>query len=456
MHMLFTLEDLSKWFPKNQGNINKETAIKEITTDSRKEVKDSLFVPIVGEHFDGHQFAEQAVENGAVALFWNEERELPSTLPGDFPVFLVKDTLDSLQKLASLYRDQINPIVVGITGSNGKTTTKDLVTTVLKSKYITHSTKGNYNNHIGLPLTILSMSRDTEVLVLEMGMSNFGEIDLLSRIARPNFAIITNIGESHIEFLGSREGIAKAKMEIINGLQDNGTIIIDGDEELLKSLHQKPKVIKCGFKERNDFKIEDSKVTSKETIFKLSDGATYHIPLLGKHHAKNACYAIALAYCVGINAKQRQQALKFVQHTSMRFELLKGKNEVSIINDAYNASPTSMKAAIKVVKELNGFKDKVLVLGDVLELGEFSKSLHETVAEAIGEPITTVFTFGTMSKVISDKVKKDKGNKIKTAHFDTKEELMEALQPFLNNQSLVLFKASRGLKFESFVNELIN
>ncbi|WP_068672477.1 UDP-N-acetylmuramoyl-tripeptide--D-alanyl-D-alanine ligase [Oceanobacillus sp. Castelsardo] len=454
--MLFTLKDLSKWFPKNQGSINKEIGIKEITTDSRKETKNSLFIPIVGENFDGHQFVEQAVKNGAVALFWNKDQKLPSTLPKDLPVFLVEDTLHSLQKLAVFYRNQINPIVIGITGSNGKTTTKDLVTAVVKSNYITHSTKGNFNNHIGLPLTILSMNRDTEVLILEMGMSNFGEIDLLSKIARPNFAIITNIGESHIEFLGSREGIANAKMEIINGLEKDGTIIIDGDEELLESLHQKSKVIKCGFKESNDFIIEDAKVTLKDTIFTLSDGATYHIPLLGKHHAKNACFAIALADCLEIDIKERRRALQSVQHTSMRFELLKGKNEVSIINDAYNASPTSMKAAIEVVKEMDGFMDKVLILGDVLELGQLSESLHETIAEVIEAPISVLFTFGSMSKVISNKVKEDKGNKIKTAHFDSKEKLLEALQPFLNNQSLVLFKASRGLKFETFVNELVN
>jgi UDP-N-acetylmuramoyl-tripeptide--D-alanyl-D-alanine ligase len=454
--MLFTLEDLSKWFPKNQGSINDEIGIKEITTDSRKTAKNSLFIPIVGEHFDGHQFVEQAVNNGAVALFWNVNRKLPSTLPKDLPVFLVEDTLRALQKLAGLYRDQVNPIVVGITGSNGKTTTKDLVTAVVNSKYITHSTKGNYNNHIGLPLTILSMKRDTEVLILEMGMSNFGEIDLLSKIAKPNYAIITNIGESHIEFLGSREGIAKAKMEIINGLEENGTIIIDGDEELLEPLHQKSKVIKCGFKESNHFKIEDNKVTLKDTIFELSDGISYHIPLLGKHHAKNASYAIALADCLGIKNEQRQQSLQLVEHTSMRFELLKGKNEVAIINDAYNASPTSMKAAIEVVKEMDGFKDKILVLGDILELGEHSQSLHETIAEVIGDPITVVFTFGAMSEVISNKVKEHNGNKIKTEHFNSKEKLLKALQSYLNNQSLVLFKASRGLKFESFVNELVN
>lgn len=454
--MLFTLEDLSKWFPKNQGSINNEISIKEITTDSRKTAKNSLFIPIVGELFDGHQFVEQAVNNGAVALFWNEERKLPSTLPKDLPVFLVGDTLHALQKLAGLYRDQVNPIVVGITGSNGKTTTKDLVTAVVKSKYITHSTKGNYNNHIGLPLTILSMKRDTEVLILEMGMSNFGEIDLLSKIARPNYAIITNIGESHIEFLGSREGIAKAKMEIINALEENGTIIIDGDEELLEPLHQKSKVIQCGFNESNHFKIEDNKVNLKDTVFKLSDGATYHIPLLGKHHVKNASYAIALADCLGIKKEQRQQSLQLVEQTSMRFELLEGKNDVAIINDAYNASPTSMKAAIEVVKEMDGFNDKILVLGDVLELGEHSRSLHETIAGVIDAPITVVFTFGEMSEVISNKVKEQKGNIIKTEHFNSKEKLLKALQPYLNNQSLVLFKASRGLKFESFVNELVN
>ncbi|WP_156290428.1 UDP-N-acetylmuramoyl-tripeptide--D-alanyl-D-alanine ligase [Oceanobacillus salinisoli] len=452
--MLWTIKELANWFSDIQGNVDPTVEIQEVNTDSRLKVRNSLFIPLIGENFDGHQFVEQAIENGAVAIFWKKDKELPSSISSDIPVFMVEDTLNALQRLARNYRDEVNPIVIGITGSNGKTTTKDLVASMAMSSYVTHYTNGNFNNHIGLPLTILSMKRNTEVLVLEMGMSNFGEIETLSKIAKPDHAIITNIGESHIEFLGSREGIAKAKMEIVHGLKENGTIIIDGDEDLLRSLHQKPNTVTCGFNDGNDYKIVDAKVTVKETIFKLADDAIYHVPLLGKHHAKNATFAIALGEQLGIKKDQRKQALLSVQRTSMRFELIKGVNDVSIINDAYNASPTSMRAAIEVVKELSGFTDKVLILGDVLELGEHAKQLHQTVAEVVESPITALFTIGEHAKVISQTVNREKANFIKTEHFHSKEELLESLQPYLNNESLLLFKASRGLKFESLVNEL--
>src|SRR5699024_1235287 len=186
--------------------------IETVVTDSRLKVKQSLFVPLIGDQFDGHQFVEGALNNGAVAILWQEDRELPPSVPKQVPVFFVKNTLDALQQLASLYRNKVDPIVVGITGSNGKTTTKDIVSSVVKTTYKTHFTQGNLNNHIGLPLTILGMPNDAEVLILEMGMNHFNEIDLLSKIARPDYAIITNIGESHIEHLGSREGITKAKL----------------------------------------------------------------------------------------------------------------------------------------------------------------------------------------------------------------------------------------------------
>ncbi|RKQ37397.1 UDP-N-acetylmuramoyl-tripeptide--D-alanyl-D-alanine ligase [Oceanobacillus halophilus] len=452
--MLFTTKSLITLFPTTQGKVDEPIEIHEVNTDSRIDTSNSLFIPLVGENFDGHQFVMQALEQGAVAVLWEKERTLPSSIPNDFPVFFVEDTLDALQKLASYYREMVNPIVIGITGSNGKTTTKDLVASVVKSSFVTHYTNGNFNNHIGMPLTILSMERGTEVLILEMGMSGFGEIDLLSKIAKPDYAIITNIGESHIEFLGSREGIAKAKIEILNGLSKNGKVIIDGDESLLQLLHNKTNTITCGFGDANDLSIVECKVTAKETIFTLSDGETYKVPLFGKHHAKNASFAIAISDCLGIDVKKRQDALLSVQKTGMRFDLIKGMNGVTIINDAYNASPTSMKAAIEVVKEMEGFQEKVLVLGDVLELGDHAEYLHESVADVIESPITAVFTLGEYAKLITQSI--ERNNTIHSQHLTSKEELLEVLMPYMREDTLVLFKASRRLKFETLIQELIN
>ncbi|WP_099157992.1 UDP-N-acetylmuramoyl-tripeptide--D-alanyl-D-alanine ligase [Virgibacillus ndiopensis] len=452
--MLFTTKWITAILREYIGAATDTIPIDEVTTDSRKQTKKGLFVPLVGENFDGHDYVKQAFDNGAVATVWDKSKPLPEFLPTDFPVFFVDNTLTALQELAAGYRNEINPVVIGITGSNGKTTTKDLVASVVKSQYRTHYTDGNFNNHIGLPLTILAMDRQTEVLVLEMGMNHFGEIEQLSTIARPDFAIITNIGESHIEYLGSREGIAKAKLEIVTGLKQGGTLIIDGDEKLLEQVHNRDHVITCGFANHNDVVLEKVSIQHNQTVFNLSDGIEYTITLLGKHHAKNASYAITLGKRLGISPDNIKQALLSIELTAMRFEMLKGKHNVSVINDAYNASPTSMKAAIEVVKQMTGFNDKVLVLGDIFELGEHATVLHQSVGEVIHAPITALFTFGKDSAEISKLVQKD-NELIDCRHFASREELLNELQPYLNEDTLLLFKASRGMQFELFVKEIV-
>ncbi|WP_072886786.1 UDP-N-acetylmuramoyl-tripeptide--D-alanyl-D-alanine ligase [Ornithinibacillus halophilus] len=452
--MLFTTNWLSSVLKDVKGKVSEEAVIEKVFTDSRVKKEQSLFIPIQGENFDGHQFVDEAIANGAIAVIWDRKISVPESIPPEIPVFLVDDTLQALQELATQYRQKVNPKVIGITGSNGKTTTKDMVASVMQSTYRTHHTVGNYNNEIGLPLTILDMPRDTEVLVLEMGMSAFGEIELLSKIAKPDHAIITNIGESHIEFLGSREGIAKAKLEIISGLSDKGILIVDGDEPLLQQLHIPNKVISCGFDESNDLSISKVAINHNITTFTLSDSNTYTIPLLGKHHAKNATYAVMIGKLLQVDTKKIFNSLENLKITSMRFELLKGKNGVSLINDAYNASPTSMKAAIEVVKEIQGFKHKVLVLGDVFELGGQSKDFHRTVSEVIKQPITELFTIGNDAEVISNAIRQEVPT-ITSQHFQSQEELIQELQSYLNEDTLILFKASRGMKLELIIEKLL-
>ncbi|MFC4023242.1 UDP-N-acetylmuramoyl-tripeptide--D-alanyl-D-alanine ligase [Oceanobacillus longus] len=451
--MLFTTNWLSKIFTDNQGDVQDNKEIKVVTTDSRSKDNNSLFIPIVGENFDAHVFIEQAIKNGAVAVLWDKSKKIPESVSPQFPVFLVDDTLKALQDLSAQYRNEINPIVIGITGSNGKTTTKDLTASVVKMSFRTHYTKGNFNNHIGLPLTILSMDRNTEVLILEMGMSNYGEIDLLSRISRPDYAIITNIGESHIEFLGSRQGIVKAKLEIVNGLKEAGVLVIDGDEPLLQDLQVNQKVVKNGFRKTNDNVLSNVLITPTGTEFNLSDGLNYKVPLLGRHHAKNASFALTIGNHLKIDPEKSNLAFHELELTSMRFELIKGKNDASIINDAYNASPTSMKASIDVVKQMDGFPQKVLVLGDILELGNHSEALHRSIADTIESPITVLFTFGEQARLISEEVEK-KGSTIECMHFVSKEEMAKALHTYLTKDALLLFKASRGLKFETIIEGL--
>ncbi|MBM7571732.1 UDP-N-acetylmuramoyl-tripeptide--D-alanyl-D-alanine ligase [Aquibacillus albus] len=450
--MLFTTSFLGELFPENQGVVEDNIPINEVTSDSRKLSKKSLFIPLIGESFDGHDFLKDAFNNGAVATLWQKDKAIPNFLPTDFPVFYVEDTLVALQQLAHAYRNKVNPIVIGVTGSNGKTTTKDLIGTVLQSPYKTHRTKGNFNNHIGLPLTILSMEKDTDVLVLEMGMNHFGEIELLSKIANPDFAVITNIGESHIEYLGSREGIAQAKLEIVAGLKQNGLLLIDGDEPLLREIRGKENVRAIGFEEENDVVISDVKMSTTSTLFRLKN-IEYTLHLLGKHNVKNAAFAIEIADKLQVPIKKIKDAFINLELTGMRFERTKGKNGVTLINDAYNASPTSMKASIDVVKQMTGYQNKVLVLGDMYELGSSSKDLHRSVSGVITNEIDRVYTIGEDTKEIADELCAQ-NTSIVAKHFKSKEALVEELKHVLNEQTIILFKASRGMKLETVIEDL--
>ncbi len=327
----------------------------KVFTDSREKVENGLFIPIAGEKFDGHTFIKQAVESGAIASLWEEDKEVPEGLPADFVLFFVKDSLEALQDLSKLYLKHVNPKVIAITGSNGKTTTKDLVGSVVSTVYHTHITKGNFNNHIGLPLTILSMSEDCEVLILEMGMNHFGEISLLSRLAEPSYSVITNIGESHIEFLGSREGIAKAKLEILEGMDETGELIADGDEPLLRQKDIGVKTLYCGYDNGSNYFI--SHIEASETGYKFrinNEKHLFQIRLIGTHNVKNASFAVAVARALNINDEAIQRGFDNLTMTGMRLETLTGKNESLLINDSYNASPTSMIAAIETSQKSPG------------------------------------------------------------------------------------------------------
>lgn len=450
--MMFTSGWLSHIFTDHQL-ADESQSIEQVTTDSRVKTNSSLFIPIIGEHFNGHDFAEQAVENGAVALLWDSSHQVPDRIGNHVSVFFVEDTLKAMQELATKYRDVVDPIVIGITGSNGKTTTKDLVSQVAGSTFRTHHTYGNLNNDIGMPLTILNMAPRTQVLILEMGMNHFGEIERLSRIAKPDYAIITNIGESHIEFLGSRKGISQAKREILIGMEHEGTILIDGDEPLLSDIKNISHVIKCGFNDDNDVIVGNPVYEGQIMRFTLSNGQTFSIPLLGKHNALNATFAITIGRLLGIDDTEIINALKTTEHTAMRFEMKSGPSGVSLVNDAYNASPTSMKAAIDVVKQLPGYKEKVLVLGDILELGDDSEAFHRSVAQVIDNEITAVYTYGNESKAIIDCLQ-ERTQSITVKHFNTKEALITQLHSHLKVDTIILFKASRKMQFETIVDSL--
>ena len=373
---------------------------------------------------------------------------------------MVEDTLIALQELARSYRNELDVKVVGITGSNGKTTVKDITANLLSLQYKVQKTEGNYNNHIGLPLTILSLDKDTEVAILEMGMSGRGEIEFLSKLARPNVAIITNIGESHLQDLGSREGIAEAKLEITQGIVDHGLIVYMGDEILLKeglSHYEGHAQIKTfGRQSKNDLYPVKMNTSQKGSTFKINASETeYYLPVLGIHNVLNALSAMLTAHYFYIPYEKMNEGFSNLKLTNMRMELVEGKSGERIINDAYNASPTSMKVAIDLVSNLPDYERKILVLGDMLELGEKEKEFHFEMGRIIDpQKINFVFTFGNLGAQIAEGARTIFPTE-RVFSFTEKQLLIEELKKYTNAKTLIMVKASRGMKLEEVVTALL-
>ena len=426
-----------------------------VSKDTRKKSVNALYLPIAGDRFDGHDFLLDAIKQGCAATVWQEGKKLPVGLPEDFPVLFTSDTIEFLQKISKYYLKKVNPVVVAVTGSNGKTTTKDMIECVSSANFKTFKTQGNYNNHIGMPLTILAMDETTEVLILEMGMSNFNEISLLSKIAEPDVAVITNIGESHLEQLGSREGIAKAKLEIADGLKQGGLFIIDGDEPLLSHVKGE-NVLKVGFGDESTLKLSNIKTDTQGVSFTLEEGTTvYQIPMLGRHNIKNAAYAIAVGHYLNIEENKILEGLENLNVTSMRLEMKRGKKETLLINDAYNASPTSMIAALETLAELKDYSRKAAVLGDMYELGPNEEEMHRSIANHVDSSINHVICVGQKGSWIADELKKQKRIDLEVVQCLTKEEAETPIERLLSKDTAILFKASRGMALETLISTFI-
>ncbi|PFA21834.1 MULTISPECIES: UDP-N-acetylmuramoyl-tripeptide--D-alanyl-D-alanine ligase [Bacillus cereus group] len=434
-----------------------EITVQGVSIDTRKIEKGNLYVPIQGDRFDGHSFVDKAVENGAVATLWKKDVQNP---PTDIPVIFVEDTLEALQALAKSYRDQLDVKVIGVTGSNGKTSTKDIVTSLLATKFKVQKTEGNFNNHIGLPLTILSLEENTEMAVLEMGMSSLGEIEFLSKLARPNAAIITNIGEAHLMDLGSRDAIAEAKLEIVTGLQNGGVFVYNGDEPLLTNrvpnMNLAAETITFGDARANDYYPTSVTLQATGTYFKMNQDkdTVFYLPVLGKHNVYNTLASMAIAKYFGVTWEEMKQGLVTLQMTGMRMEIVKTNNGLTVINDAYNASPTAMEAAFHLMNGLDGFAKKVVVLGDMLELGDQEVQFHYEVGKLIDPAkISYVFTYGRLGAQIAEGAKIN-FPKERVKVYDNKEELVKELQTVIDEKDVVLVKASRGMKLEEIITML--
>lgn len=427
--------------------------IEEMTTDSRKEVSQGLFIPLKGERFDGHHFISTVFDKGAIATLTMEEKVEDDRLV----TILVQDTGKALLDLGCFYRKQFNIPVVGITGSVGKTSTKEMIAAVLSGKWQVHKTEGNFNNEIGLPLTLFKLEEGDEAAIIEMGMNHFGEIHNLSCCALPDVGVITNIGTSHIENLGSREGILKAKLEVLDGLNPEGVLMINGDNDLLGNLGELSiHKMTYGLQPSNDYWAEAIQSEGEYTkAIVHSPNRSYSICMnaLGEHMVYNTLAAIAVAEHYNLSEEEIQKGLASYVPAKMRMHISKLENGITIIDDTYNASPDSMKAALKVLKDYEVKGRKIAVLGDMFEMGEFAPMLHKevgTFASEIG--IDELIAVGQLARHIYEGCQEQ--NNFKVHYFETKETFMAHLVEHIHKEDCVLFKASRGMHFETLVEEV--
>ena len=447
-----------------KGNLlvgNEEYICMSYSKDTRTIKEGDCYIGIKGETFDGNLFWEKALENGASTVIVQnveiEDEKLKKW--ADKNIIKVEDTLEALYSLAKYKRSLYDIPVIAITGSVGKTSTKDIVANVVSKKYKTLKTEGNNNNNIGLPFTILRL-QDEEVAVIEMGMNHFGEISLLTSIAKPTVCIITNIGTSHIGNLGSRENILKAKLEILEGSKKEA-VIINNDNDLLHKWYEENKenynIKTYGIKEQSDIMAKEIKLEENKSTFtcKINNvEEEINVPVGGEHFVLNALCAITVGEVLKIEEDKIKKGIESFELTKKRMDIVELKNGIKIINDAYNASLESMTASLKVLSE---FKErKIAVLGDMFELGDFSEELHKKVGkEVVKNNIDILIACGENARYIAD-VAREKMDKENVYILRKTEEIKPLLEKIVKNNDVILFKASNGMKFYKIAEEVID
>lgn len=439
---------------------NIENKFNNITIDSRNVNKGDCFVAIKGESNNGNKYVENALEKGVSVCLVDEEpkKELIEKYK-DRAIIKVENTIEALQEIAKYKRNLYNIPVVAVTGSVGKTSTKDIIASVLSQKYNVLKTEGNFNNHIGLPLTLLKLNETHSAVVVEMGMNHFGEISTLTNIAKPTMAVITNIGTSHIGNLGSRENILKAKLEILEGLKENGTIVINNDNDLLTKWAEtvdNHNVISYGIVNKSNLNATDIKEVNGQTNFKVKINDIEKevvVPVTGKHFVYNSLCAIAVGKKLNIDDENIIKGIAKFKLTSKRMDFKKIKNGATVLADYYNASYDSMKSALEVMKNYNANR-KIAVLGDMLELGEFSKKLHEDVGiEVYNNNIDILITVGEFTKNTADMAKRLGTKEIYKCNNN--EEAVLILDKIIKKDDLILLKASNGMKFGEIFEKIM-
>lgn len=464
-----------------------EILITSVSTNSKEIERGAIFVPIIGERVDAHKFISMALENGAVAAFTSKDIEEKDRIEGKVYI-QVENTIEALQKLGAYYRSLFPIPCIGITGSVGKTTTKEMIAAALETKFKVLKTAGNMNSQIGLPIMMTQLSKEHQIAVIEMGMSEEGEMARLAPISRPDYAVITNIGVSHIGQLGSKENIRKEKLNIINyfgkGRKKEGNILyLNGNDELLLQLNQwkekmkiiedtmitqetkdvwnKVEIVTFGTETYNQYYAKHIETVGEKTHFTFvypEGEEKIVLSVLGIHNVNNAIIALTLALEFGITPDIAKKGLEKYQPIAMRGQIYE-KDGIKIIDDTYNASPDSMKSGVDVLLEMPALNRRILVLADVLELGDVSRQCHYEVGEYIaksvknGKKIDQVVTVGKEAKAIVEAIE-NKNTNIVTHSFDSNEEAINYLQHLLCKGDGVLIKGSRGMHMDEIVKVL--
>ena len=421
-----TIEEFGLKIPLDNICINK------VLINSKELSKDDVFIAIRG----GNNFIREAAEKEAYVIYDDETKKI------DYDkAFLVKDSVEFLQKFAKNWRENLNLKVIGITGSNGKTTVKDIVYQLLSIKYNGKKTEGNLNNHIGLPISLLRAEKTDDFIVLEMGMSDLGEIDLLANISKPDYGIITNIGDSHLEFLKTRENVFKAKSEIVSHIKSK--LFTSYDDPYLQELDG----IKVSVKsDTADYYAQDINLSGDGTAFMLNKNTKVSTNLIGEHNILNLLFGLALSKEFGISEEQLLNEVKNIRLTDMRFQKIESGNMI-YINDAYNASPLSMEKAILTFSEIYNDRYKIVILGDMLELGDKAVEFHEELEKLLrNTKQNEILLYGPLMKSLYEKIKD-----LNTYHYDEKNEIKNKLKKHNIEKAAVLLKGSRGMRLEEII-----
>ena len=439
----------------NEINVDIEIVI----IDTRKVINNSCFVGIKGKKVDGNLLYQKAFESGASLVIlehFEETKEiLDYIIKNNKSIIVVPSSIKALGLLAKYKRSKFYSPVVAVTGSAGKTSTKDMIYSVLKEKYKVHKTLGNQNNHIGLPLTILSLDKDNEVLVLEMGMNHLNEISYLTSIAKPDVAVITNVGTAHIGNLGSRENILKAKLEILEGLNPNGTVIINNDNDLLHKWYTENKnnynILTIGINNLSDYMPVIIEKGEWGTTFSCKN-TIYKVPVGGDHFIYNALTAIAVANLFNVSTKEIQNGIINFELSSNRMSVSVSEG-ITLIDDTYNANFDSMSYAIKYLQSLPG--RSIAVLGSMKELGKFSEELHRKIGKLVElKKIDILITIGDEAKFINEEAINNGYDKNASYHFETNKEAITFINSIKRSEDNILVKASNSLNFKEIVDNI--